>query len=358
MRRGTTGTEHRRRLGVRQVVGGVVYSFVIIAFHGWATIAPRADDTKQVLILHSNQSVLPSTNLVDSGIRQEMQSQLPGRLELFSEFLDTEHFPGPERDERMALFLKDKYAKQPIDLLITIGPQALNLLLQRRAWLFPNTPIFFTVIREENELLRSLPPGVTGLTSHFDPVPTVELALHLQPNARQLVVVTGTTEADRDAEEIARRALRDYKDKLQVRYLAGLPMAELLRELGQLPPDTIVLYLAITRDGTGQNFIPRNVAQELSKSATAPVYGVYDTYLGRGVVGGYMDTFEAVGRQAGRLGLRLLAGERPETISPSPASTGAIYVDWRQLQRWGPRRVTAAARQHRAVQATVALGSL
>ena len=39
--------------------------------------------------------------------------------------------------------------------------------------------------------------------------------------------------------------------------------------------------------------------------------------------------------QVGRLGLRLLAGEKPETIPPSAAASAAIYVDWRQLQRWG-----------------------
>jgi PAS domain S-box-containing protein len=112
-------------------------------------------------------------------------------------------------------------------------------------------------------------------------------------------------------------------------------MAELLRQLRELPSDTIILYLSVARDGAGQNFIPRNVAEELAKVATAPVYAVYDSYLGRGVVGGFMDTFEAVGREAGRLGLRILAGEKPEAIPPAPAATGANYVDWRQLQRWG-----------------------
>ena len=161
-----------------------------------------------MLIVHSVESTLPAVIILDNSIRQEMQSQLPGRLEIFSEFLDAERFPEPERDERMASFLKDKYAKQPIDLVIVTAAPALNLLLQRRAWLFSDTPILFSRIREENELLRSLPPGVTGITSHLNPVPTVELALHLQPNARHLVVVTGTSEIDREWEETARRTLK------------------------------------------------------------------------------------------------------------------------------------------------------
>ena len=37
----------------------------------------------------------------------------------------------------------------------------------------------------------------------------------------------------------------------------------------------------------------------------------------------------------GRLGLQVLAGEKPETLPPKPAESAANYVDWRQLQRWG-----------------------
>src|SRR5271169_3567529 len=125
MRRVTTGTEHRRRLGVRQVVRHVFGSFVIVAFCGWATTASCADDTKRVLIIHSNQSVLPATNIVDNSIRQEMQSQLPGRPQIFSEFLDSERFPESERDEWMASFLQKKYAKHPIDLLVVTAAPAL-----------------------------------------------------------------------------------------------------------------------------------------------------------------------------------------------------------------------------------------
>jgi PAS domain S-box-containing protein len=108
----------------------------------------------------------------------------------------------------------------------------------------------------------------------------------------------------------------------------------LLDGLARLPSDAIVIYLTILQDGTGERFIPRDVAATIADAASAPVYGVYDTYLGQGIVGGYMDTFEGTGRAAARLGLRVLAGERPESIRPD-AETQAFMVDWRQLRRWG-----------------------
>ncbi len=75
--------------------------------------------------------------------------------------------------------------------------------------------------------------------------------------------------------------------------------------------------------------------QILSDAATAPVYGVYEPYVGRGVVGGYVESFEAIGREAARIGLRILAGDLPESLPPGRVETQAFMVDWRQLRRWG-----------------------
>jgi PAS domain S-box-containing protein len=335
MRSGIVSSKHGYRASIRSAARKAMHLGFVLILVICGTIAPRAEDTKRVLILNSAQAALPGVILGDASIRKELQEQLRGRVEIFSEFLDAERFPEPERDDRMASFLRDKYAKKPIDLLIVTAAPALNLILQRRASLFPDTPVVFSRIRQESELLTKLPLGVTGITSRLNPVPTAELALRLQPDAQHLFVVTGTSDIDREWERAARRSLHSYENKLQVNYLAGLPMAELLRELRELPSNTIVLYLSLARDGAGQDFIPRDVAKQVAETANAPVYAVYNTFLGLGIVGGYMETFEEVGREVGRLGLRVLAGEKPETLPPNPTESAANYVDWRQLQRWG-----------------------
>jgi hypothetical protein len=108
-----------------------------------------------------------------------------------------------------------------------------------------------------------------------------------------------------------------------------------LDDLAQLPPRTIVIYLTIFEDGTGELFVPRDLTADLSAAANAPVYGVYDTYLGRGIVGGYVESFEAIGREAARIGLRILAGDPSESLPLGRVETQSFMVDWRQLRRWG-----------------------
>jgi PAS domain S-box-containing protein len=299
-----------------------------------ATSGPAAG-TKRVLILFSSESLLPASNALGTSLQTSLEAEDPNRVEIFTEFLDADRFPGPAQKARMESLLREKYGSIPIDLAIAIGPQALDFVIQRRASLFPGTPLIFAGVTETSLKERGVPPNSTGIISRFDPVQTLELALRLQPDARQVVVVTGAGPFDKRWDAVAREKLRPYAGRLEVTYLSGLPLAQLLAELARLPPGTIVIYLTIFQDGAGDRFIPRDLAGKLAHAASVPVYGVYETYLGQGIVGGYIDSFGAIGKQAARLALRILAGEPPESLPPERIETQAFMVDWRQLRRWG-----------------------
>jgi PAS domain S-box-containing protein len=312
-----------------------VFLLALFAILPWLPTARGDTSKKNILVLSSADSLLPASQVLVQNLQTGLEAGRSEQIVIFTEYLDAYRFHGEENDARMAALLESKYAAVPIDLLVTLGPEALDLMTRVRATLFPTAPIVFTTVGAEDLKTRTIPPGTTGVVSHFDAETTLELALRLQPDAHQVAVVTGASAFDQNWEAVAREKFGRFEDRLEVIYLSGLPMDQLLIELARLPPRTIVIYLAVFEDGIGQRFVPQDVAARVASAANAPVYGVYDTYLGHGIVGGYMDTFEAVGAEAARLGLRLLAGERPEDISPHEADTHAYLVDWWQLQRWG-----------------------
>ena len=158
-------------------------------------VVARTVDAKRVLILHSNQSVLPATVTADDAIRRELRSGTMAPLEVFSEFLDKERFPEPEQDSRMAAFLAEKYATRRIDVVIATGLPALDFLVQRRRSQFSGAPLLFVGVSAEDLKVLNPPSDVGGVVSRLDPAPTIELALRLQPDARHVVVVGGTTPA-------------------------------------------------------------------------------------------------------------------------------------------------------------------
>src|SRR5882724_5369983 len=308
---------------------------------GWLTFtssdAAAQDPTHrlQILMLHSSDSLLPASEEIMRGFNGAMQVDGSNRPTVFTEFLDADRFPGPEDQARILKFLQGKYAATHVDLVLALGPAALRFLANNRASLFADAPIVFVGVSEDRLRGLAVPPNTSGVISRFDPVATIDLALALQPNATGLVVINGAAAFDRQWEQIARAKLKPFEDRLSVRFLSGLPMKELLLQVSRLPRSSIILFLSMFEDGAGDKFVSRDAAEKVATAANAPVYGVYDTYLGHGIVGGYIATFEAMGAEAGHMALRVLAGGKSADVGSNTVTTNSFFVDWRQLQRWG-----------------------
>ena len=165
--------------------------------------------------------------------------------------------------------------------------------------------------------------------------PTLEIALGMHPATRQVVVVAGTSDFDDGLLDQARSEFLAYADRVTFRYLTEMPLRDVLAEVSQLPPQSVVLFISFFRDSAGQSFIPHDVVQRVSAAASAPVYGFVDQYLGRGIVGGSVYSLAAHGTEAAKLTLQVLTGSGPAEPSILEAQSNAVQFDWRQMQRWG-----------------------
>ena len=125
-----------------------------------------------------------------------------------------------------------------------------------------------------------------------------------------------------------------FQNRAAVTWLTDLSLQELRGELSRLPDHTVVLYLTMFQDAAGASFAPRQALDQFATASRAPIYGFYDTFLGHGIVGGSMVTFEEIGRKAAQLGIRMLAGEDAQTAAGSESPEATSMFDWRELRRW------------------------
>ena len=79
-------------------------------------------------MLFSNDSLLPAGNAISSSFQRSLEAESSDRVEIFTEFLDADRFPGPAQAARMESLLREKYASIPIDLTVAVGPQALDFV--------------------------------------------------------------------------------------------------------------------------------------------------------------------------------------------------------------------------------------
>lgn len=172
---------------------------------------------------------------------------------------------------------------------------------------------------------------------------TLDLALRLNPDTQHVFVVAGAAKWDAYWTAEARQAFREYEGKREFVYLTELPMDELLQKVAHLPARSIIYYLNMMQDGSGEVVVPADALTRLAQVANAPTYGHVDTYVGRGAVGGRVVSLEAAGENAAKLGLQILAGQKAEEIGIQPTSENTDLVDWRELH--GGASVRRACRQ-------------
>jgi signal transduction histidine kinase len=298
-----------------------------------ATAAPA---TSNVLVLYSNERSLPANLEGDRGLLQTVRAPVDRPAMLFYESLGAPRVGGPAFDRIATAYLREKYGSRPPRVIVAVREEALDFLLRHRAELFPQVPVVHTGI--DRLLLRSLAPlpaDVVGVPVEYGFSPTIDLALRWHPRARRLVIVTGAAEPDRRFEAQLRNDVSAFKDRATTEFLAGLPIRAVLRRLGELRGDALVFTPGMFQDGDGHDLVPQQSVKAMAAASGAPVYGAFSSHIGTGIVGGYMPSFEAVGRQAGLIVSELLAGAEPGALHLPEVTPQTLNVDWRQLRRWG-----------------------
>lgn len=290
--------------------------------------------TRHVVMLFDERPELPGLAALDAEFVATLSSNSTEKIEIYREEMDRSRFE-PRYQTLLGEFLRRKYADKRIDVVVAVIGPALDFLLQHGAEIFPGAAIVFCGIDRAEIGDRRLPANVRGVLVKREFAPTLELALTLHPQTRQVIVVAGTSGFDRRLLSQAQGEFQAYADRVTLTYLTDWPLRKTLTELAHLPPNSVVLFTTLFRDGAGETFVPHEAVARVSASANAPVYGFLDQYLGRGLVGGYLYSFSAHGAEAAKLVLRSLSNpesNEPQLVEPS---TARMLFDWRQMQRWG-----------------------
>jgi signal transduction histidine kinase len=285
----------------------------------------------RVLVLYPYDERIAATTVAGETARARLVEATGGRIDLFSEFLDLARFPEAHHVERMAVFLAEKYAARQPDVVIALGELSAKFIVTHRESLAKKARVIAAGFNRASARKMKLPDDVIGAFTEFNIVKTAELARKLQPDARHLFVIGGSSEFDRWWLETARRDLAAFSKNYRTTYLENLTIDEFVAAAARFPADSIVIALTILKDRSGRNFIPREAVKQIAATATAPIYGPYPTYIDYGTVGGNVVTFESLGTTAADLTLDALNGKPIADVQAPHVDV----ADARQLQRWG-----------------------
>jgi PAS domain S-box-containing protein len=290
---------------------------------------------KHILVLHSYNKGLDWTDNEDKGIASILE---PHSLdtEIYTEYLDTKRFPDARRYPSFFDFLKQKYASTAFDAVICSDDNAFDFLLKYHNPLFPGVPILFCGVNYFNDsLLKGNRDMITGVVESFDIPDTLRTALRLHPNTSRVVVINDRTTTGLANKKVLDEITPEFKSKVDFIFLEDLDMADLLKKVHTLRSGTIILLMSFNRDRSGQVFDYDQSIYLISRAASVPIYGVWDFYLGKGIVGGMLTSGRDQGRLAAQMALRIMDGVPVRDIPVVTRSPNRFMFDYRQLNRFG-----------------------
>jgi len=303
---------------------------VLVTSVGWAQTPPE----QNVLILSEVGLSHPLTSLITEQLVSGVQEKPNRHVEFFSESLDLSSFPIRPSQEEARAWMDKKYGSYKLAVIVAVGPGAIDFLSKYTQSIFLDIPIVICGASADQLGNPRLDSRFTGTWMKLEPQKTLEVALRLFQDTRHVFVVGGNSPFDKVAISLTKSALSSFDTKAEIRYLTDMEMGELLKRLRELPSHSIELYTSFFQDSAGNKFVNATKAlPEIAAASNAPDFGMSDTYIGRGIVGGYVMPFEQQGKITAQIVSELLDGKKAQEI-PIQTIPGVYMFDWHELQTW------------------------
>jgi len=299
----------------------------------------QAAHIHKVLMLNSYHPTYEWTKLIVDGIESTLQ-QYSDRIEMDIEYMDTRHFEEDETHyENFYALYKHKARRRQYDVIITSDNDALSFVLQHRIELYPNIPVVFCGVGSFNGPMLEGQSNITGVIEERSVGSTVEIALKFHPSAKQVVFISNamsvaSPQLERQLAEIIER----FKGRAEFvkSYLSEFNTAELLKIIGGLGDESIVVFTSSFKDAEGNLYGFEDEAAMLSEQCLAPIYVISKEWLGIGpVVGGKVSSASHQGRTAAEMAIRILDGENARNIPIVRDSPHWYMFDYIQMKHFG-----------------------
>lgn len=288
---------------------------------------------KRVLILHSFGRDFAPFDTMSSTFRTELARQSPEPVEFYEASIETARFAAFESNEQLQHYLRTLFAGRPLDLIFAVAEPATFFCVQHRAELFPDTPLLAHVDHRQSALVRAATNATISPVYIEIPV-LAENIFRVLPDTTNIVMILGASPFERVWTDLCRSEFARFTNRAAFTYVNDLPMDEIRARVATLPPNSAVLYAMLAVDAAGVPYEQEKALASLRAATTAPIFGVFESQMGQGIVGGPLLSLEDSARRAARSGLRLLQGESPAAIPILPPEPTRFIYDWRELRRW------------------------
>ena len=281
----------------------------------------HANEEKTILILHSYNTGLYWTDNLNAAIFEQLKSAKDLSLDIRVEYMDTKRFESESYLNSYTENLIEKYNGIDLDLIISTDNAAYDLLKRNRENFVRNTPVVFCGLNNVN----IYPKNFTGIIEDIDIEDNIHAILANHPDYNKIYIAIDNSITGKVIKRQTDETINEEFPNLKFEYLTNYSFEEFKTKLSTLRSGDILLLIIFNYDENGLVIPYDIILDEILPYCNQPIYGTWDFYLNKGIVGGKITSAYYHGAEAGAIANKILYGINPHEIPVASGPTKYIF---------------------------------
>jgi signal transduction histidine kinase len=276
---------------------------------------------KKILILHSYNQGLSWTDELNTSITRRINADTQILPDFRIEYMDSKHFESETYFQQFYQFFLGKYRTQQFDILISTDDAAFNFLSAFRDSLPGKPPVVFCGLNNVDEI----PENFTGILEDIDIYSNLNIIVKIHPHYKKLYFVVDRTITGNIIRAKAEQIIAQSFPALRHEFLTDYSFEELKTKLATLSDGDLVLLTTFNIDKLGNPVSYDHILELITPTTRVPIYGTWDFYLNKGIVGGKITKAASHGKLTAEVALRILNGTPADSIPVKAGPTEFIF---------------------------------
>ncbi len=275
---------HRRRDYIKRFLILIVFLIRLSSLSASGNEQICADGEKNILIIHSYHQGLEWTDNISRGILDEFNDS--PRCNLVFEYMDTKRNHSKTYIQNLLHFLEIKNKESKYSGIIASDNAAYIFLAQHGEKLFGETPIVFCGVNKADTNLLHNCQNYFLYHEKADHLANLNMIAQIYPEKDTIVIINDNTLTGTAIKQELEQILPKFRHKQHIRFISSFSIDSLQQEIGSLSDHNAIYLLVINRDRNGKFVSYRNGITQIRSATELPVFGSWDFYLNKGIIGG------------------------------------------------------------------------
>lgn len=313
---------------------------LIILLSSVTSIYAQVEDNKDlhnILLINSYDIDNKWENSIKDGFKESMKNN--PNIKIKTEYLDIRNNNNQNYLKNFEKLLNTKYKDNNFDMIVTVDDEAFNLA---RQGLFNENSIFykkiivFTGVNEIINLKFQEKEYITGFMDGRSKIELMKLITRLQPQVKKINVLIDDTNYSLDIKDKLSENRYLLDKYINLNFIEAEYEDEILKKIKDMDENNEALLICgVFKDNNFYDYLnPEKFINKIKSIKDIPIYTSREDYIGKGVIGGYIDIGSEYGKSLGKMVLKIY---KEEGISSVPLITklGANYmVDYEKIYKY------------------------